>query len=648
MAARTSPPTVLLLSISTCLLAACGGGGGAVRADTPPPSLAPPPVPCSPPLTADCVVADVAGATDQQMTGGRQSDHRLIKRGGGTLTLISQPNTFGPPVVDYRFSGGTTIEDGRLRVASSASLHSDVLVQTGGRLELFGTMTGNATNHGGMYLWDTVVGDVTNDGVLTPGAYNGNDLVVPARIQGDFSQTAAGTLEAVIGAVSGGFVWVTGRADIAGTLRLVAYTDAWGPYPLPVAPFSLTVLHADGGVFGQFSGWTSPGLFLTGNLRYLSNDIFFDATSLSAAQVMSAAGAGDALTLGAAGNFDRALGSAGGFTGLPRDGLSDTQRRFLASAAVIQRVQDYDQAIRTFDSLSGHGHAAAVNALLQQAALPAPGLIAHLGRLHAGSTSGPWSAQAAVASGDAGMFSDTHAGYDQWLSDRVLLGSSFGWSQGSLQFDRSGGRALDRSPQWDVYLRRNGDADTYVLGNVGYGHHQLGFDRQIDLGIGRQRAHAERSLDVMHAYAEAGRDFRVGQGRMTPFAALSYAALRGAGFTEQGNTGFELIAQPAFHQRTSAAAGLRFGQDWRRGGGRWTQLNLAAGYRQLLDQRDDARAAFTGTPDVQFALAGLPPGNGSGWLQLNLGTGGQHWAWLLNYDRQAGDQAVSLGAQLKF
>lgn len=38
-----------------------------------------------------------------------------------------------------------------------------------------------------------------------------------------------------------------------------------------------------------------------------------------------------------------------------------------------------------------------------------------------------------------------------------------------------------------------------------------------------------------------------------------------------------------------------------------------------------------------FALEGLPPGKGSGWLQLNRGTCGQRWAWLLNYDRQAGD-----------
>lgn len=647
MTARTSSPSVLLLAISTCLLAACGGGGGAVRADTPPPSLAPPPVPCSPPLTADCV-ADVPGTIDQEMIGGRQSNHRLIKRGGGKLTLISLPNTFGPPVVDYRFSGGTTIEDGSLRVASSASLHSDVLVQTGGRLELFGTMTGNATNHGGMSLWDTVVGDVINDGVLTPGAYNGNDLVVPARIQGDFSQTAAGTLEAVIGAVSGGFVWVTGRADIAGTLRLVAYTDAWGSYPLPVAPFSLTVLHADGGVFGQFSGWTSPGLFITGSLRYLTNDIFFDASSISAAQVMSVAGAGDALTLGAAGNFDRALDNAGGFTGLPRDGLTDTQRRFLASAAIIQRLQDYDQAIRTFDSLSGHGHAAAIDALLRQAALPAPGLIAHVGKLHAGSASGPWSEQATMTSRGAGIFSDTRAGYDQWLSDRVLLGSSFGWSQGSLQFDRSGGQARDRSPQWDVYLRRNGDGDSYALGNVGYGHHQLGLARRIDLGIGRQSVSAERSLDVMHVYAEVGRDFRLGQGRLTPFTALSYAALHGAGFTEQGGTGFELIAQPSFHQRTSALAGLRFGRDWRWGGGHWAQLNLTSGYLELLDAHDNAHAAFTGTPDVTFALDGPPQQRGSGWLQLNFGTGGRRWAWLLSYDRQASDEVVSLGTQFRF
>ncbi|MEO8746112.1 MAG: autotransporter outer membrane beta-barrel domain-containing protein [Rhodanobacter sp.] len=145
-----------------------------------------------------------------------------------------------------------------------------------------------------------------------------------------------------------------------------------------------------------------------------------------------------------------------------------------------------------------------------------------------------------------------------------------------------------------------------------------------------------------------GRDFRAGQTWLTPFGAVSFAALRGAGFTELGNTGFEMIAQPSFQQRTTAMAGLRLGRDWHWSGTRWAQLNLSAGYMQVVDARDDAQAAFTGAPGVRFALNGLPLQRVSGWLQMNLGVGGERLAWQLSYDRQANDEAMSLGMKLQF
>ena len=649
MTVKTVPQTVWLLVISSCLLSGCGGGS-TVRSDTT--VATPTPIStsgssdlCPSPVLADCT-ADIS--LDQEMTGGRQSDHALIKRGSGKLTLISQPNTFGPPVVDFRFSGGTTVENGTLRVASSASLHSSVVVQASGRLELFGGMTGNATNHGAMLLSDMMVGNVVNDGIFTPGSSIYGDIV-PARIEGNFSQAPTGTLDAVIGATSGGFVSVTGRANIDGTLRLVAYTDDFGPYPIPTAPLSLQVLHADGGVFGQFAHWISPGLFIAGTVRYLGNDIFFDATSISAAKVMATSQAGNALTWSAAAKFDAARVNADGLAGLPHDELTFTQRQFLGSIASIQRLQDYDKAVRTFDTLSGYGYVALTDELLQQAMMPASPLIAHVGSLHAESVSGLWSAQPTMVASSAGVIgNERRGGADQWLSDRLLLGSSVSWSEGNLQFDRLGGRARDWSPQWDVYLRRNGNRDSYLLADVGYSRHQLDLSRQIDLGTGQYNARANRNLDVVHAYFEAGRDFRVGPGWLTPFGALGYAALRGAGFTEQGITGFELIAQPSVHQRTSSTVGLRFGQDWHDSAGRWTQLNVAAGYVRLLDAHDDAFAAFTGAPEVKFALDGMPRQRNAGWWQLSLGTGDERQAWLLNYDRQASDQTLSLSMKLRF
>jgi hypothetical protein len=580
------------------------------------------------------------------MTGGRQSDYALIKQGDDALVLVGEPNASGGPVLDYRFSGGTTIEAGTIDVEPGASLHSDVDVQPDGYLDLFGAMTGNLTNHGDVFLLDTIAGDVVNDGVLRPASSIYGDAV-PAQIEGNFSQTPDGILVAVIGATTGGFFSVTGRADIDGTLQLEQYNDGWGPYPLPTTPVSIQVLHADGGVFGQFAQWTSPGLFVTGAVRYLPDDVFFDATAISAAQAMAAANAGDALTLDGARAFDAALGGAGGFAQAPGNGFTVAQRHFLASAAAIQRIQDYGQAVRTFDSLSGYGYAAAADALLQQASMPSADLMSRLGSVHPGSKLGAWSGQATTLASGTGAFNIERAGFDQWLGDGLVLGSSVGWSDGSLRFERMGGNTRDRSPQWDVYVQRFGAGDTYLFGDLGYSSHRLDSGRSIDLGVGRFAVRATNNFDLLRTYLEGGRSFRVGAGQVSLFGALSYAELRGAGFVEQGGTGFEFIAQPSSHQRTSATAGLRLGQEWRTSD-LSTTLNLAAGYSQLLSAQDNARAAFAGAPDVTFALAAAPMRWGSRWMQLSLGTGNERWNLEVNYERQASNQGLSFGTQVRF
>ena len=224
-----------------------------------------------------------------------------------------------------------------------------------------------------------------------------------------------------------------------------------------------------------------------------------------------------------------------------------------------------------------------------------------------------------------------------------------GWSQGNLQFDRSGGSARSQSPQWDMYLRSNADNGWYAMGDVGYSRHQLDLDRSIDLGNGKRRVHSERELDVTHAYVEAGRGVSLGQGRLTPFAGVGYSALRSDGFIEQGNTGFELIAQPSHHQRISSEAGVRYARSWRWGSDRWMQLDVGARHHYMLEARDDMYAAFTGTPAAGFNLQGLSNDRSDTWLQVNLAGGGRdRWSWLLSYDNRANTQAMSLGFELGF
>lgn len=635
-------PVLATCLASICLLSACGGGnaGGLVR--TSPPPLAPPPPPpppppdptepCASPITGPCYVAPPYTLTWDEigMTGGRQSDYSLFVSGPGWFNLRDG---------EYRFSGGTEIAGGTLVVWDT--LVSDVTVAKDytdlgfeGRSELWltGTLRGNLVNQESVSLRHKCG---TGLNVCVEDRHS--------RIEGNYLQAGSGTLTAVLG-------WdlqITGQASLDGGLILVKGTSA--SYVLPSAPSSVLVLHADGGVSGRFAYWNTESLFLTGALRYTPDDVYFDLTRISVQAAMAAA-TGDALTLGTAGGVDDAFLAADRFAILPDAALTATQRQFLQSAAAIQHMGDYGQAARTFDSLSGHGHVAAMDALLQQATNSGSRVSARIDALRSGSPAGFWSGQPAMVSTGTGTFTDAQTmGYDQWLGDRLLLGSSFGWSQGDLQFDRSGGSARSESPQWNAYLRRDGYSGSYVMGEVGYGRNQLSLDRRIDLGGEVHTARSDRELDVTHAYVEAGRGIRVGGGQLTPFVAVSHAALRGDGFVEQGDTGFELMAQPSLHQRSSGDLGLRYARHWRWGDDRWMQLNLGARYQYLLGASDDMRAAFTGTPGVGFDLYGLPRGRDNSWLEMNL-TGGSsdRWSWLLSYDNRANNRTMSLGVEIGF
>jgi outer membrane autotransporter protein len=565
------------------------------------------------------------------MTGGRQSDYSLFVSGPGFLNLHDG---------EYRFSGGTQIAGGTLVVWDT--LVSDVTVVkdltglgfTGvSELWLTGTLRGNLANHESLSLrhkCGTSVNACVEDR--------------RSRIEGNYLQSATGTLTAVLG-------WdlqITGQASLDGLLTLIPGTSA--SYVLPSTPSSVLVLHAEGGVSGQFAAWNTERLFLSGALRYTSNDVFFDLTRLSLQNTMAVAAAGDALTLGSASNIDNAFQAGDRFAVLPDAALTNTQRQFVASAAAIQHLDDYGQAVRTFDSLSGHGHLAAVDALLLQAATSGPRASAHTSSLRPGSASGLWSTRPALVSTSSGSFSSAQTtGYDQWLGDRLVVGGSFGWSDGDLQFDRSGGSARSQSPQWNIYLRRNGDNGYYTMGEAGYSRHRLSLERPIDLGDGARIARSERNLDATHAYVEAGRGIRMGRGQLTPFASLSYAASRSDGFIEHGNTGFELMAGPSFHERVSSDIGLRYARNWHWGTDRWLQLDLGARYQHRLAASDDAHAAFTGTPGAVFALNGLPYPRNNSWWEANLAGGaGDRWTWLLSYDNRVDRQSVSVGVEIGF
>lgn len=633
-------PTLL----GTALLAACGGGGGGgygmVQSNPPPTNPPPPPPvstePCSGTMTTDCVVAPTQAEPALRMTAGRDSDHALIKQGDGELVLNSGT---------YRFAAGTEVQTGYLTVQSDATLQSNVAVATDSALIVFGNVAGDVAiaERGNAYLYDTITGNVTNAGFLAADA-GYDDAYYPQQIDGDYVQTSTGTLRVAINLERDVMLDVTGLAQLAGMFEMIEYVDFdYGPYPLPATPHTVPVLHADGGVVGEFASWSSPGLFVEGELRYEPNDVFFDATAISAAAVMAAAPVGDALTLNTARRFDDMLKATGAWQGTfdPR-ALSQAQNRLLRSAAIVQRIDDYAQAVRAFDSLSGHGHIAAVDAYLQNALQAAPTVAAHIDATPRGAN-GAWTAQSATFAVAGGAFQQQPTfGYDLQLANGTRVGSSVAWSEGTLDLARTGGVAHSRAPQFNVYLHHAGPRG-YTTGMMGFSRQAMDLERTIDLGGFAQVAHSQRDVDTTFAYAESGRTMAFGGGRITPFAAAHWSQARAGAFAEQGVTGFELVGDASLHERLGGDIGARWTRDWNWTSGHWLRLDAGMRHRHLFQASDEARVSYVGAPGWMFDLHGAPiDRDAQAWSLGVLGGRDAKWAWSLRWDSFDRDNAMSL------
>ena len=628
------------------LLAACSGGGGqSVRSDpapavvtpppAPPPAPTPPPSPtselCPPPITANCFAKVDYTLTwnEIRMTGGRQSDHALIVDGTGWLNLMEG---------EYRFGGGTQIAGGELVVWDT--LVSDV--------EIFNT---SFSAGGTLWLTGTVRGDVKNHNLLSTYHKCGTGLNAcvedrHSRIEGDYSQSASATLELVLG-------WdlqITGSAALDGKVRLAEGTSQ--SYVLP-SPSSILLLHAGEGVTGQFDEWqTQQGLFLEGALRYTTHDVYFDATRTSLGGPMSAAGAAP-VALASADNLDRAFEHADRFARLPASALNQAQQRFLDSAASIQHIRDYDQALRTLESLGGRIHALMPEALGHQASAQARQLDAHLERMTP-ATAGVWSAPIeyrAQGAGGTGLV----GGPDAWLGPRWLVGGSVALGSSWLQFDSLGGQADGPSPSANLYAHyRDAGGRWYATGMLGMTDASLRIQRGIDLGdAGVHAVSSQRRIGQAYVQGEVGRRLQVGRGRLSPFVGLDYVGSRDDGFAEQGQTGLELIAEPTTSALMHGMVGARYARDWRLGARGWLQFDLDARYRHgLADHGTTPRAAFVAIPEVRFDLPAWQLQRDSGSVSLGLLAGFGHWTGSLDHTRQfsAGvpDNGWWLGLQRHF
>ncbi|GAB3750412.1 autotransporter outer membrane beta-barrel domain-containing protein [Lysobacter olei] len=508
-----------------------------------------------------------------------------------------------------------------------------------GLAALYGQLTGNVTNNGELYFAGRVNGDVANSGRMVVTGFPVLDSAF-GTIDGNFSQTSGGTLAFQLApndpAFQAGPLQITGQAQLGGTLELSVYTDSFGPYPLPAAG-SKHIIHANGGVFGQFAQWTSPGLFLEGSVRYASNDVWFDLIRISMQAVM-AANASTPQILASAANLDRAFDTADAYAQAAPDTLNTAQRQLLASAGSVLRIDDVAQATRTLDSLSGQSFTDIHDGLLDSFAQFGPQWSQRQQWRDGPETRHAWMAMATPsgATGNPGMMQDGRSetgvmsGVTYPLGPQWLVGVAMGRGDAWMAHERDGRtRAVEslgmlyghawRGP-WHAYAE--------VRGSRG----QVDTWRHIDLGDRRAHPAAAR-FDMVHVRArlEGGFDQAVGDGQLTPFAALQHDTVHSGAFTEMGDTGLELLGQSASSRRTSAELGLRYLRDWKGTTG-WLRLAASAAHRHALRADGGVTAAFTGAPDVMFRINDASRALDRSWFDLQLDAGrGAWWSTYLRY-----------------
>ncbi len=612
--------STLSAAILLALLTACGGGGsGMVRSSpaplTPPstPPPAPPPAtsvgPCTMPITGDCVVS-----ANASMGGGRTSAYALVVRDSGLMLGYNGSTDLAPGV--YRFDAGTTVERGGLMMSSGNTLVSQLHIAAGASMSGFGVIIGNVVNEGGLYFGGDIQGSVENRGLMIVPSASATHTGRPAlvnHITGDFRQMAAGTLDVSVPTTDAipDYIYtlkVSGQAQLAGTLQLRSPGDGWDAYPMPTTAVTAHVIHADGGVFGTFDRWTSPGLFIDGGLRYGSNDVWFDLTRVSVQAATASNGLGGALTVVSAANFDRALAVADGFAVQP----NAAQKTFLASAAKLLWMSDAAQATRALDSLSGAIHADALQSTGDGAATRM--LVAsHLDAIAPGQALGAWL-------GEDGSGAIT--GVDQWLSPHLLVGVHASQRHAT---DMASANATDLGS--GAYLRWIGDHGWYAGLDASIAHRSLTAGRGIDFGkSGQWLARSRRSMDAVSASIEAGKRLPMLGGSLTPFLGAGFSSVQASAASEQGTSGFELQLADTHLRGSRASAGMRFARDWRWGDTRWLQISAASGI-DYNHWNGHQQAAFLGVPDAWFDLPASSIGR-QRWTSLGLQGGlGHGWTW---------------------
>ncbi len=498
----------------------------------------------------------------------------LIKDGTGTLVLAGSAN---------QYSGATQVLGGTLQVSSLGEsavsiAHSATLIGSG----RFG-------------------GAVSNAGTLEIGTDG-------LKVQGDYTQSETGRLALNVGdqlSVAGHATLQGGELQVLGKRDYVSLNTSY------------SVLHADGGLTGTFSGLTwGPAVLLgEGQLHYGANDANVTLQRLDVNAAARALGIVDTVAQASARRVEQAFREIDIQQAQGRGQLSTS---FMAAAAALQQSGSAQMASASLHSLSGQGHVAATASSFDVVDAGRRSLATRLGERPLGERTVTWR-QSLGGSGQDGTAGGTFAlsgwllGRDTQLASGDIVGFAFGQSEATPSSSVSGLRGLDRQVQGRMYVQRS-QGPLYVLGQLGFGSFQRRLDRQLQLGHWSDWASSRYRGQFFSGSVEAGYHWRRGAWALTPYVGVDQTQLKTDGFREQGGAGFGLQVQAAQAIRSQLLAGVRTELGWRgvklRGYGEWQQTLRQSGL--------NPQASFTATSSWTPLVASPWSSRSGGLLGLSM------------------------------
>jgi outer membrane autotransporter protein len=550
-------------------------------------------------------------------------------------------------VVEDTVAGtGTLSKNGTGHLNLKGNVNLTQVKVNDGKLSLNSTVTSdvNVTSHGTLGGGGTILGHLSNDGIVATG-----NSIGTMTVQGNYTQGAHATMQVEIDPNG-----TSDRLEVHGDVSLAGDVDVIGGNGNFQSGQQFTFLTYTGQMQGQFNSITDDLAFFDAVLNYGQNSVSF--------------------TL---------IGNHNDFRTFAKTTNQLSLANYFDKHHASQDLQQYlhhlhnEEVPLVLNQLSGEAYATTPTLQIQNSTIQMQLLVQHLSTVsNAGrsanndfdivdvvyrpgeddvfefvcrSDNQPSSSYWATGYGLGGMAQgDGNAaglrygqggmlvGGDHWLDDDTLAGIYGGYNYAQLNGTTLTQSVTANSGQFGGYLRRNYNRGRHVLVASGFGFDAYESSRTINVGNLNATARGDYDGWQSVTYGEYGRTFRVAGGKLTPYNGLQYIYLRQNSFTETGAGPANLDVSGVDAHSLRNVLGSRYEWQYRTKNGRCLTPQIRAAWlHEYLDSNTLVSNRFVGTTGTSFAAQGLDLGRD--WAMLGTGLGWQmsrQWSLTGNYDAQ--------------